>query len=202
MSGKPTDFQDGDLRVVVNHEEQYSIWPMDRDIPAGWKEVGFTGNKKDCLEHIKKVWTDLRPLSLRTHMKELEENSAIHTTKEPVGRDNDAEGSENTSRNLVDFLSAGDHPIELDIQSETKKAALQKSIDQGYVVVRFLDTRGTTELGISLERDRCVLGNGNLDTLIGRIQIVGTLRLNDERVRCLADINLEDCTGTGHLERI
>jgi MbtH protein len=52
-------------KVVVNHEEQYSIWFADRDLPAGWREVGKTGKKQECLDYIKEVWTDMRPLSLR-----------------------------------------------------------------------------------------------------------------------------------------
>jgi MbtH protein len=55
-------------RVVVNHEEQYSIWPVDREIPAGWRDGGKTGPKADCLAYIKEVWTDMRPLSLRKQM--------------------------------------------------------------------------------------------------------------------------------------
>jgi MbtH protein len=55
-------------RVVVNHEEQYSIWPDWKDIPAGWREVGRTGPKDECLAYIKEVWTDMRPLSLRQRM--------------------------------------------------------------------------------------------------------------------------------------
>jgi len=54
--------------VVVNHEEQYSIWPADREPPLGWREVGKQGPKADCLAYIKDVWTDMRPLSLRKHM--------------------------------------------------------------------------------------------------------------------------------------
>jgi MbtH protein len=53
-------------KVVVNHEEQYSIWPADRDIPPGWRDVGKAGSKAECLEHIRTVWTDMRPLSVRT----------------------------------------------------------------------------------------------------------------------------------------
>ena len=52
-------------RVVVNAEEQYSIWFLDRDIPAGWRDVGKSGSKAECLEYIKHAWTDMRPLSLR-----------------------------------------------------------------------------------------------------------------------------------------
>jgi MbtH protein len=56
--------------VVVNHEEQYSIWPEGREIPLGWREVGVTGSKEECLSHIGEVWTDMRPLSLRKKMEE------------------------------------------------------------------------------------------------------------------------------------
>ncbi|MCM3904409.1 MAG: MbtH family protein [Pyrinomonadaceae bacterium] len=52
-------------KVVVNHEEQYSIWPAHRENPLGWREVGKKGLKADCLSYIKEVWTDMRPLSLR-----------------------------------------------------------------------------------------------------------------------------------------
>ena len=57
--------------VVRNHEEQYSIWPADRELPPGWHEVGKSGIKSDCLAYIKEVWTDMRPLSLRKHMQGL-----------------------------------------------------------------------------------------------------------------------------------
>ena len=52
-------------RVVVNHEEQYSIWPLGRELPAGWKDVGKQGPKPGCLRYIEEVWTDMRPRSLR-----------------------------------------------------------------------------------------------------------------------------------------
>lgn len=58
--------------VVVNHEEQYSIWPAHREFPLGWRSAGFSGLKDKCLEYIEKVWTDMRPLSLRKKMEEME----------------------------------------------------------------------------------------------------------------------------------
>jgi MbtH protein len=58
--------------VVINHEEQYSIWPADREKPNGWKTEGFVGSKQECLDHIEEVWTDMRPLSLRRQMEEME----------------------------------------------------------------------------------------------------------------------------------
>lgn len=56
--------------VVVNHEEQYSIWPADRELPLGWREAGKKGLKPECLAYVKEVWTDMRPLSLRKAMEE------------------------------------------------------------------------------------------------------------------------------------
>ena len=55
-------------KVVVNHEEQYSIWPSDRENPLGWQDAGRVGTKEECLAYIKEVWTDMRPLSLRKLM--------------------------------------------------------------------------------------------------------------------------------------
>ncbi len=54
--------------VVVNDEEQYSIWPADRELPAGWRTEGVRGGREECLAHIGEVWTDMRPLSLRREL--------------------------------------------------------------------------------------------------------------------------------------
>lgn len=62
-------------KVVVNHEEQYSIWPSERENPLGWKDVGKSGLKQECLDYIQDVWTDMRPLSLRQKMQEIASNS-------------------------------------------------------------------------------------------------------------------------------
>ena len=61
--------------VVVNHEEQYSIWFANRELPLGWREVGKQGQKSECLAYIKEVWTDMRPLSLRRHMEATSETN-------------------------------------------------------------------------------------------------------------------------------
>lgn len=55
-------------RVVVNAEEQYSIWPAQRGNPAGWTDEGTRGTKEECLRRIEEVWVDMRPLSLRQQM--------------------------------------------------------------------------------------------------------------------------------------
>lgn len=70
MSVRDDDDDATEYKVVVNHEEQYSIWFADREPPAGWREVGKQGKKAECLAHIKEVWTDMRPLSLRKAMDE------------------------------------------------------------------------------------------------------------------------------------
>jgi MbtH protein len=57
-------------KVVVNHEEQYSIWPAHRENALGWTDAGKTGQKEECLAYVKEVWTDMRPLSLRKKMQE------------------------------------------------------------------------------------------------------------------------------------
>lgn len=54
-----------EFTVVINNQEQYSIWPTYHQVPTGWREVGIVGNKENCLEYINKTWTDMRPKSLR-----------------------------------------------------------------------------------------------------------------------------------------
>jgi MbtH protein len=60
-----SDWQDGLLKVVVNQEQQYSVWPAEHKPPAGWRETGKTGHRDDCLNYIAEVWRDMRPLSIR-----------------------------------------------------------------------------------------------------------------------------------------
>lgn len=67
MSEQVNDVQ---YAVVVNDEEQYSIWAVGREVPAGWHAVGVRGTREECLEHIGQVWTDMRPKSLRVAMGE------------------------------------------------------------------------------------------------------------------------------------
>ncbi|MBX7265795.1 MbtH family NRPS accessory protein [Micromonospora sp. Llam7] len=52
-------------RVVVNDEEQYSLWPLHKEPAVGWRDVGTSGSRSECLAEIKRIWTDLRPKSLR-----------------------------------------------------------------------------------------------------------------------------------------
>ena len=63
-----SDDQEAMFSVVVNHEDQHSVWAADRELPAGWRAVGKTGKKAECLAYIDEVWSDMRPLSLRKKM--------------------------------------------------------------------------------------------------------------------------------------
>ncbi len=75
----PRDEQDDTsiYKVVLNHEEQYSIWPVDRENALGWRDAGKSGTKDECLAYIKEVWTDMRPLSLRKQMEEAARNQSV-----------------------------------------------------------------------------------------------------------------------------
>jgi MbtH protein len=75
------DSEDITYKVVVNHEEQYSIWDVDRPTPNGWRDTPKKGSKSDCLAYVKEVWTDMRPLSLRKQMEKpagVVERSDVH----------------------------------------------------------------------------------------------------------------------------
>lgn len=56
--------------VVVNEEEQYSIWLAGRQLPVGWRHEGFGGSRAECLSHVEEIWTDMRPLGLRKRMEQ------------------------------------------------------------------------------------------------------------------------------------
>lgn len=65
------EFEDRGLyKVVINHEEQYSLWPKDLAPPSGWKEVGAMGDKRECVAYIERAWAEMRPLSLHKEMAE------------------------------------------------------------------------------------------------------------------------------------
>ena len=73
------DNEDTVFAVVVNHELQYSIWPESIALPQGWRLVGKSGNKTECLDYVASAWTDMRPLSLRRFMEETKQ-SVHHPT--------------------------------------------------------------------------------------------------------------------------
>jgi uncharacterized protein YbdZ (MbtH family) len=180
--------------VVMNHEEQYSIWPVGRELPLGWSAVGKSGPKAECLEYIKQVWTDMRPLSLRKKMAQAEQDAAMHPV--PVEEPQPPEAEEG---DLVDRLCTGRHPVEITLRPESTVEAFKASIDRGYVHVKFTDTKGGTELGVRLIREETQTEQADFARGTGNVHLEGSLNLNYRDVRCFADINLPALTGQGYL---
>lgn len=185
------DVEDSTLyRAVMNHEEQYSIWPEGRKLPAGWRDAGKSGTKAECLKFIEEVWTDMRPLSLRRRMEQI----AGSTVRPPALSSEPVRDSQD---DLVAWLCEGDHPV----------CATAGSVDQflerirsGYVNLRFTDTRGGTELGIQLDTGASDTSRADLAQRKGTVHLAGDLSLNYRPVRLTADVALETLEGVGRLQ--
>jgi uncharacterized protein YbdZ (MbtH family) len=195
MSWHDTESEDTTIyKVVVNHEEQYSIWPEYKENPRGWNTVGKIGPKTACLSYIKEVWTDMRPLSLRKKMEELAKNPF----PPPPPRDPDKP----REKSLVDKLCEGDHPVEVGLRPEKTVKLFKEAIDRNYVHIKFTDTKGGTELGVRLDRHACDFSNADVENGSGMVHIEGGLTLDYVRVKCIADINLRTLEGSGHLVKV
>jgi len=186
--------------VVINHEEQYSIWPAYRgEPPAGWRTTGRSGLKRECLDHIQEVWTDMRPLSLRRKMAENEARRP-ELEAEYARKLKDLENQPGDPRdNLVGFLSEGTHPVEIGLRPEKSLKLFKAAIDRGYVHVKFTDTRGGTELGVRLDPASCDFSDADFDTGVGKVRLVGGLTLNYIPVNCHAVVELASLSGEGRL---
>ncbi len=194
----PIDAEEEDrtiYKVVVNHEEQYSIWPADRENPLGWRDAGKQGPKAECLDYVQEVWTDMRPLSLRLEMEEDARRRAAQP-EEPEEAIEELEEEES----LVDRLARGDHPVIVSLRPERTLAALKERLDLGYVHVKFTDTRGGTELGFPIDKQALDLSRADLERGGGTLRLSGPLTLDYVKVSCVADIDLATLEGHGHLE--
>jgi uncharacterized protein YbdZ (MbtH family) len=179
-------------KVVVNEEEQYSIWPADRENAPGWKDDGKRGTKQECLDHIKQTWVDMRPLSLRNQMEEFEKNPPPSASPRTLKK---------RRHDLVDRLSEGSHPVEVGARAERTIQLFKEAIDRNYIHIRFTDTKGGTELGFRLDRDNSNL-SGDFENATGIVHVEGSLTLDYVRVRCVADIDLSTLQGTGQLLKL
>ncbi len=186
--------------VVVNHEEQYSIWPDYKKLPLGWNTVGKKGLKQECLDYIGEVWTDMRPLSLRKKMAEMEKMRPQLEREHQKKLEEERKKPKDPRDNLVKFLSEGDHPVEVGLRPEKTLKLFKEAIDREYVHIKFTDTRGGTELGFKLDKEKSDLENADFENGTGNVHIEGELTLNYKAVRCVADIELEGLSGNGHLE--
>ena len=195
MSWNDPDREDTTIyKVVVNHEEQYSIWPEYKEMPLGWRDTGKTGPKAECLAYIKEVWTDMRPLSLRQKMEEMAKNPP----PPPPAPDPNAP----KEKSLVDRLCETDHPVEIGLRPEKSVKLFKEAIDRNYVHVRFTDTRGGTELGVRLDRDACDFSEADFESGTGTLHLEGGLTLDYVKVRCIADVDLNTLEGTGRLAKV
>lgn len=172
--------------VVVNHEEQYSIWPQHREVPDGWREEGFRGEQEECLSHIGRVWTDMRPLSLRRQM----EAWAMHPPEVPESLPVD------DLPPLMERLAGEGHRVEVRTRAEDKVAYLRERLQVGYLHVLFPDTRGGTEVGIQLD---AASAKTALDVLErgDDVKLSGTLTLDDVQAKCNIRLSLSDLSGRG-----
>ena|SRR5215216_7622757 len=193
MSYQSEDEDKTIYKVVVNHEEQYSIWPEYKENPLGWNDAGKVGAKAECLAYIKEVWTDMRPLSLRKKMEEMSRNP-LPPQPEPTPTPK--------TESLVDRLFVGDHPVVLSLYPEASVKGFKEALDKGYVRVKFTDTKGGTEIGFSVDKDACDFSGVDFNEGTGQARVVGSLSLDYTKVRCVANIDLKTLEGLGHLEKI
>ena len=184
--------------AVVNHEEQYSIWPEYKPLPLGWNATGKSGSKAECLSFIELVWTDMRPLSLQLQMKEMERKRLTGELEE----ENLDTSSWNEGPTLVERLTVGRQRVEVSLRPERTVALLKECIDRKYVHVKFTETHGGTELGFKLDDNACDFSSADLESGTGKIHLEGELTLDYERVTCIADIDLSALEGEGHLVRV
>ena len=102
----------------MNHEEQYSIWPAHRENPLGWNDVGKSGPKQECLDYIKEVWTDMRPLSLRKKMEEMEREQGSQASE--AAADGPVGGSRRATLGRLPYLRRP--PLALIVRSTIPRA--------------------------------------------------------------------------------
>jgi hypothetical protein len=102
---------------------------------------------------------------------------------------------------LVSKLSLGDHIVSFEDRTPEPER-VEERIKNGFVFVKFTQTRGGTELGINLIQNECDFSKGNFGKGVGKLHVVGTCELNYCKVKCIADVDLSTREGKGHLEII
>jgi len=177
--------------VVLNDEEQYSIWPDGREIPLGWRAEGTSGTKDECLAHIEKVWTDMRPKSLRERLA-----AGAGVVETPAAAEEDGDP-------LVQRLSTGSHPLVIaGVGDRGDAEAIERfrhRMERGHVNVLFTGTKGGTELSLrfdpqTVDRSRCDFARRS-----GSLALAADLNLDGADVRCEVEISLAELAGTGRL---
>ncbi|PRQ00455.1 MbtH family protein [Enhygromyxa salina] len=169
--------------VVVNHEEQYSIWPNEQP-PAGWSVVAGPDTKAACLARIEELWTDMRPRSLREFMA-----AAPEPAPEP-------EPEPDPGPDLVTRLCV-EQDVELELFAERSPERVAEALSGGTMHLRFPNTRGGTLLAVALD------DHSRQQTIEGAtLRVSGTLELDFVACACEATISLPDGGGRGALRRL
>ena len=195
MSWHDPDREDTTIyKGVVNHEEQYSISPEYKVNPPGWRDAGKTGPKAECLDYIKEVWTDMRPLSLRKKMEELAKNPPPPTPPPDPNAPRE--------KSLVERLCEGDHAVEVGLRPEKTLKFFKEAIDRDYVHIKFTQTKGGTELGFRLDRSASDFSAADFENGVGTVHVEGNLTLDYVKVKCVADIDLSMLAGKGRLVKV
>jgi uncharacterized protein YbdZ (MbtH family) len=195
MSWHDPDREDTRIyKVVVNHEEQYSISPEHKANPPGWRDAGKSGLKAECLDYVKEVWTDMRPLSLRKKMEELAKNPPPPTPPPDPNAPRE--------KSLVERLCEGDHAVEVGLRPEKTLKLFKEAIDRDYVHIKFTQTKGGTELGFRLDRSASDFSAADFENGVGTVHVEGNLTLDYVKVKCVADIDLSMLEGKGRLVKV
>lgn len=180
-----TDQDSKEYVVVINDEEQYSIWRSDREIPSGWRDEGTRGPKARCLEHIDEVWTDMRPRSVREAMAKMPEPEALPAT--PPRSD------------LVERLASA-QPLAFVGRPESSRDELGAQLERGRVFVRFESTG--TELGLKLNAGALSSARAAFQASASRIALEADLILDYRAVRFHGELELASLRGHGRLETL
>jgi uncharacterized protein YbdZ (MbtH family) len=181
-------------RVVMNDEEQHSIWLDYKQLPNGWKDGGKAGSKAECLAYIKEVWTDMRPLSLR---KKMEEDAKTPPPPPPL-----YDPAAPREKTIVERLCEGEHSVEVGLRPEKSAKVFKEAIDQGYVHMKFTATKGGTEIGVRLNRNSSDFSGADFENGKGNAHVEGNLTLDYVKVKCIADVDLNTLKGKGHLVKV
>jgi uncharacterized protein YbdZ (MbtH family) len=175
--------------VVVNDEEQYSIWPSERDLPIGWAAAGFIGPKSECLAHIEEVWIDMRPRGARIGAREVAMASSA------VGAD--------FGGTLPERLAGRRYDVTIALGGDRTKEALLRRMQTGWLHVAFLLPQGQTEVRVRLTDDdaprtaAAAFAQG-----YPLIRIVGVVTLDGVPLMCRIDVDGATLTAVAQLEAI
>ena len=174
-------------RVVINDDEQYSIWPEQRENPLGWRDVGIAGAEAECLTWINDNWSDMRP----AHVKRA---AATMAAAAPA-----VELSLPVETSLVDRLCSELQRVRLSRIENLRQ--LGQQVEHGYVIVGFQGMQGATELGFSLDPARTNVRDADFRAGTGVIQLVGSVVLDGHALEIDVTAMLPSLDGSARVVR-